>query len=754
MRSTTIPSSTPRRQRGFSLLETALVVLLIGSAITALFLVLRARESVHQVQAQEQALRWADQALVAYAARHARLPCPVSGPAGDAGDCVAPGQKGWLPVRALEAIHPGGTGEPLRYMVYRGGDDSDLAVAANRFNPHKWDGSEHDFDAINGVDLCAALANAARETASFQGDRARTRDIDGTLLNVAYGLSAAGPTAGDAGRHDGLNQQPAAVMEPPSRGVDSTYDDRVRVRDFNALAHSLGCGYAAPTGPALMPASLDMLALSVDVSDEVDGQHADNEGDTALAVGMAATAEVFAVINVALSAANIANSSSTLATASSQLSAAIASCAVLVGCALIPTYSAAVVAAGVAIGLSATATALGAVALGLTTAALAETIVAHDMAKEPIPRGPADLAGVIEQTCRAAEGGWVDKGVDADGNLIDIPPVFKPGLKQEVEQIRAELDDIDAEIDAAQERLDAIRNYRIPFGGDLIDEDYGRPKQGDEESDEDYKKRYDKWKDAQPERIRRWEDMLTAKIAAIEKAEEAHVTWKLAEQAEDDARSQLDRMNTAIASLRADVLACEAAPPTSIDGRIRCENAGNSLEGLLDCDSEYTGIVEQDGYMVRQCKADMQQAHDDAVRARDEAYDTYYRLQHRAADMEQPPLHDYIEQDWLCGLFGGCTVLIIPMQDFDEDERETYAGTYYKKLELENLRRLKQEELEDKEAAYLTAREQCEALRNMGPGSGSAEKLPVWAGAAAILEAANCRGATGAVQPASCGVSE
>lgn len=745
----------PLRQRGFSLLETALVVLLVGSAITAGFLVLRARQPVEQVRAQEQALQWADQALLAYAAQHARLPCAVATPTSDAGDCVAPGLKGWLPVRALEAIHPGGNrpGQPLRYMVYRGGSDSDLAVAANLFNPHKWDDSEHAFDAINGVDLCQALANAAR--AGIRGDRARTTGIDGSTVNVAYGLSAAGPTPGESGRYDGLNQQSAAVMESPARGVDSGYDDRVRVRDFNALARSLGCGYAIAAAPdGLVPASLDLLALAVDVSDEVDEQHAGNKEDTDAAVVMAGISEAFAVLGVALSAANVSNSASTLATASAQLSAAIASCVILIGCALIPTYTAAVIAGGVAVGLAAVATGLAATALGLTSAALAETVVAEEMADKPIQRGAANLEELIEQACKAAEGGWVDQKADDDGNLYDVEPFFEPGLKQEVEDIKKELDEIDKEIAEAQVRLDVISSFQVPwpYTGWLIDKDYHKPTQGKEESDEDYQKRYDAWADALPEQVQKWEKILTAKLEAIEKAERARAAWKLAEQEEKDAASQLSRMETAISNLRTDKKECEDSPPADRVEIMRCNNAINSLEGLLDCESEFTSIIEKDGYMVRQCKADMEKAAEEAKAASKQAYKTFSRLQYKAAALDQPPLNNYISQDWLCWMYGGCSTLIIPMQDFEDDERETYAGTYYKKLELQNLRVLKEQELADKEAAYAEAKAQCEALRNMDPANGSGEPLPVWGGADAILKAANCRGATGPVQPVSCAV--
>ena len=62
-------------------------------------------------------------------------------------------------------------------------------------------------------------------------------------------------------------------------------------------------------------------------------------------------------------------------------------------------------------------------------------------------------------------------------------------------------------------------------------------------------------------------------------------------------------------------------------------------------------------------------------------------------------------------------------------------------------------ELEKKREAYDSAQAQCDALRNLSTsGSTGGQQVPMWQGAKAILEGANCKGATGPVQPASCGV--
>ncbi|MGY0558952.1 hypothetical protein [Lysobacter sp. A421] len=741
------------RQRGVGLLEVALVVLLIGSVMAAGFLVMQSRKPAQQVAAQEQALQWADQALVAYAATHARLPCAVSSPTSDATDCVGPNQKGWLPVRALEAVHPtgAGPGQPLRYMVYRGSDPgSDLATASNQFNPRKWDGSEHEFDAVNGLDLCAVLANAARETATAtKGDRARTTDIDGTGINVAYGLSAAGSTPGSSGRFDGRNQQSTAAMESPARGADSDYDDRVRVRDFNALAQTLGCGYANATAPdGLVLASLDMLALAVDVSDEVDEQHEGNQEDTELAVIMAGVSEAFAIINVALAAAGVSNSASTLATASAQLATAIGTCVVLVGCALIPPYTGAVISGGIAVGLAAGATALAAIALGLSSAALGVTIEAQQMADVPLSSPANSIAEVTEQTCLSADGGWRLWDVDPDTKkrfTIDPPGIYQEGLLQQVEEIEEQLVEIQTEIDDTDQSLTSFEN--ADFRAKLFDYNYGKPGRGSYEEGEDgdtaYNAALKTWEDSQPGIIKRWKRELAAKLEAIRKAEDAHYTWEIAAQAAEDAKTELDYMHQAIVEITVKVVQCDNYPPTELQLKVSCENNRNSLKGLQQCDPAYAGVNAQ-GEM--QCLGENQKRYDQLAEESEVVRATYVQLTHEADARTQPPLNNH---SWWCAITSSCQILIIPFQD-DDDERETYARTYYQRKHLVESLRLKEVELTDKQGAYATAKAQCEALKNMDSEGGSSSGIKIVEGVTEILRTANCRGATGAVQPEVC----
>ncbi len=748
------PLLMPSRQRGMGLLQALVIIVLVGAALAAGLTLLRANQPAEQATTQEDALRWADEAIVAYAAANARLPCPVSSPTSAATACVGASEKGWLPTRALESVHPGGFGPmpPMRYTVYRGSPNSDLAIASNTFGPHKWDGTTHDLPPVNGLDLCAKLGAAARETQPTPRlDRARTLDPSGTAVNVAFGLAAAGPTPGAGGRFDGINQDPQAAVAAPSLGTSGDYDDRTRVRDFNGLAQTLGCGFADPTnadGVAL--AAVDMLALAVDVSDEVTEQHEGNKKDTKLAVDMAAVSVVLSGVSVALSAASIANSVSTLATASSQLSAAIASCAVLVGCGLIPPYTAAVIAGSIAVGLATSATVLAAAAVVPTSAALALTIEARDLAERGLPSATIDLSSATERTCIAAEGGFITQGVGPDGRLVTIdPPQFRSGLLQDVQATEAELASIRAE--AVRVRVRLVELEQVPS---VVLIDYGiEPVRFPNEPPDAFDRRYQQWLDSRAAAER----LLQAKLEAIRRAKAAQFAYDSSQQALVNAQNELRDINESVRQLTADVGVCDANPPPDLVGRRRCDNLRTSLRGLTTCDAN---ILTAAQVRERQCQPWKQADRDAALVAVQDALIAYRNAEDAAVALREPEIKDYIPNSGGlagpldCTIFGQCDPLIIPYQN-DSDKRETYAKLVYKSLGLESAVAEKQAELDTKRTAYEKAKAQCDALRGLTPpGSASGvQARAVWTGANAIMEAANCRGATGTVQPTSCGVT-
>ncbi|HYG05138.1 MAG TPA: hypothetical protein VD865_01860 [Stenotrophomonas sp.] len=738
-------AAPPRMARGFSLLEAALLVLLIGGALTAATLLLRAPAPVRQTQVQEQALQMADEALVAYAAAHARLPCPVTAPNSDT--CVAAGTKGWLPVRALEqGLQRPLAGDnrrlaPLRYVVYGGAGATDLASASDRFNPRKWDGTAYDFQSVNGMDLCAALAAASGETASAaNAGRASVLDADNHRINVAYALAAAGPTPGNAGgRFDGLNQNDGAQMESPALLGSADYDDRVRARSFDALARTLGCGYADASSPDnVMAASLDLVALGVDMADEVTEQHQGNEEDTKLAVVFASLSEVFAGVNIALAGANVSNSSSTLATATAQLSAAIAACALppWAQCALIPVYTAAVTAGAIAVGLSITATVLAAAAMAPTSAALALTIQASDLAKQPLGSSQANLQEATANICLTAEGGYTSRGVDGNGNVIVLdPPVWHDGLKQDVTKAEQELQDAIAQRDSTRARLDTLE---ATPPSPLID--YPLPPDPDESDDDDDEARHNAWLALQ----RSYEEELRLKLEAIRTSETARFDYEKSLKAEADAQRALDTLVENSLQLTAQVATCQANPPADQAGQLRCDNARAAQRAIDLCEFDPSDTTSRE---QRQCVPWKREDLTVASAARQSAYDTWQTRQNEALAKAQPPLKDYIDWQEGCLWLFGCKVLLIPDQD-EDDKRETYAKTYFKYLGMIEAVKLAQSNLDQRRVDYDKMQAQCDALRELSVGGdATGDGSSLLAGAEAILRAADNRGAVGKVQP-------
>ncbi|WP_157722939.1 hypothetical protein, partial [Stenotrophomonas pictorum] len=86
----------------------------------------------------------------------------------------------------------------------------------------------------NGLDFCAAL----HRNSLSQGDAsaANTVDAAGARYNIAYGLTAAGTQPGRHGRFDSAD---SIALPSPAQPGDADYDDRVRVRTFESMAHSL-----------------------------------------------------------------------------------------------------------------------------------------------------------------------------------------------------------------------------------------------------------------------------------------------------------------------------------------------------------------------------------------------------------------------------------------------------------------------------------------------------------------------------------
>ena len=399
------------RQAGFGLVQSMLVLVLVGGALAAGAMLLQSKRPTQQAATQEQTLRWADEAVAAFAASNARLPCPSATVHGEE-DCSGVRAQGWLPLRTLL----GASGNaprigPVAYMVYRGGEAAhlDLTRPGNAWQPPLTDGSVREivkkdedgnetsrrsFAAVNGLDLCRSLELA--ESASLDGTLARVADQGGAMRNVAYGIAAAGPHAG-ASRLDGANAAAAQTMEAPWREWDAGYDDRVRVRTFDRLGQALGCrllaGASDPDAPSpynVSAAGMDVLAAAVTLHDALALLQASNIDATEAAVNGAVKAQISLIFKLVTTAASLSDQITTLVTSATSLTRSIATCIASLGatCWEVPLKAAAVVTSIIGLGTKGVTLAAKTASLPFVALALDASIKARDLAKENGPKAP------------------------------------------------------------------------------------------------------------------------------------------------------------------------------------------------------------------------------------------------------------------------------------------------------------------------------------------------------------------------------
>lgn len=418
-------------QSGIGLVQVMLILLLVGAALAAGAVLLQSKRAPAQAISQEQTLRWADEAIAAFASTHARLPCPAQTLNGEealdsTGKCLPGNAKGWLPARTLlgasgNGMPPG----PVAYMVYRGDNTNhlDLTDPGNAYQPPLTDGSirpiistdddgketgRREFLAINGLDLCRSLELAS--AADPDDKLAQVPASGGVPRNVAYGIAAAGALAGPT-RLDGGNAGAGAQMEAPWREWDSGYDDRVRIRSFDAAGQMLGCrllgdlaGSVATAGASLAPfsvaalaavpagnepynvstAGMDVLAAAVTLHDALALLRANNIDATESAVQSAVAAQASLIFKLVTTAASLSDQITTLVTSAANLTRSIATCIASLGamCWEVPLKTAAVVTSIVGLGTKGVTLAAKAASLPFVAMALDATIKARDLARK------------------------------------------------------------------------------------------------------------------------------------------------------------------------------------------------------------------------------------------------------------------------------------------------------------------------------------------------------------------------------------
>lgn len=378
-----------RRQHGFSLVELAVVLVVLGLVTLLLvrFLGTAMRER-HEV-ASRSLLTRADDALLAFAMVNSRLPCPDGDGDGDE-DCGS-GQLGQLPFRALGL--PDANARRIRYGVLRRPasrrGDADLAERSDRYDPLQVQhGTETAIEmplglaaSANGLDLCWALRNAGAAPLDAGYLHVTRPDAPAQIqAHVAYALAL--PRGGDG--FSGNQDSDRPVFDSPHRPQGPDFHDRVIAVGLDQLWSRMRCGdNLAAAGHAHFNASASITLMHTAL--------VDYKQQLAISVKLAEA-------NVANGAAAVLSSASATAGAAGGVADTVAEGLLTFG--VVSTYKVALAAAATAAAVAVTITA--AVMEGFAAEALVAANDAHD-GVDPLIREADTLERSVREHARYAD---------------------------------------------------------------------------------------------------------------------------------------------------------------------------------------------------------------------------------------------------------------------------------------------------------------------------------------------------------------
>lgn len=211
-----------RRSAGFSVVELAVALAVVGVAGLAAWQLLPPSRGVAEGDQAQQRLRQAQDAVEGFALRSARLPCPAP-VAGDGRESCGANMLGELPWRTLGLPR---ADAPLRYGVYRT-FAVDLTTAASRFSPHLPPAPSvvgYVPAQVNGLDFCQALRSAI----------AAPSGLEAGGVPVAYAIA-------DAGTDRVFNLPYNATFPLPGTPSNPDFDDRIAATGLGELSARLSC---------------------------------------------------------------------------------------------------------------------------------------------------------------------------------------------------------------------------------------------------------------------------------------------------------------------------------------------------------------------------------------------------------------------------------------------------------------------------------------------------------------------------------
>ncbi len=224
------PSREIKSSHGFTLIEMAVVMVVVGIMITLGVSVLPSLIQNAKIRKTRDVLERVDFALEGYISSNGRCPCPDTdgdglenrnaNDAAVAGDDTCDKYVGDLPYVTIGL--PAGVDDwqnTFKYGVHEDVINSDTS------------------------DSCSKLASAG--AGAFDASKLHITDAGNNSTNQAYVIVSGGPKDLDnaGGFFDGKNGAPPAVeFESPARIIDTTYDDHLRATAFSYLRGKLCTG--------------------------------------------------------------------------------------------------------------------------------------------------------------------------------------------------------------------------------------------------------------------------------------------------------------------------------------------------------------------------------------------------------------------------------------------------------------------------------------------------------------------------------
>ena len=326
--------------QGYSLVESSLVILIIGIIFTLLY-----QYYPRNLQVQKQLVKSfntanVDNAILGFSYSHGRLPFPDTNGSGVENVGAI---RGTIPEITLGLAEKpvNQSNIPLVYSIFRKANadskiDADLAINKDRLYALLPAGTRvaalTQLNQINTIDFCFALRTAANITSNDPTSLYVSKS--GYDRNVAYVLVDAGATDADADGDllDGFNTG-GLRFDVATKPQSPIYDDQVNSKEFSELFGSLACG-------AVISAALHAHDNVVLAADMMQTSFVDYSNLLDLTEKLAETDVLLSDVAILQSAAAILDLAGEVATAAAQGAVIVPPLTVLAAAAAAPIVAA------------------------------------------------------------------------------------------------------------------------------------------------------------------------------------------------------------------------------------------------------------------------------------------------------------------------------------------------------------------------------------------------------------------------------